>query len=76
MDFWKYYMIDEWNGGRPAGLEKWISEGMLELPTTIAGEEQLIFQVEQFPTGAMVQNMRLATEAMGLGVVGVLRLQS
>ncbi len=22
MDFWKYYMIDEWNGGRPAGLEK------------------------------------------------------
>jgi hypothetical protein len=67
MDFWHYYMIDEWNGGRPAGLEKWIREGMLELPTTIAGEEQLIFQVEQFPTGCMVQNMRLATEAMGLG---------
>jgi hypothetical protein len=40
---------------------------MLELPTTIVGEEQLIFQVEQFPTGAVVQNMRLATEVMGLG---------
>ncbi len=48
-------------------LEKWIREGMLELPVTIAGEEQLIFQVEQYPTGCMVQNMRLATEAMGLG---------
>lgn len=67
MDFWHYYMIDEWNGGRPAGLEKWIGEGMLELPVTIAEEEQLIFQVEQYPTGAMVQNMRLACEAMGLG---------
>src|ERR1039457_4469616 len=53
MDFWHYYMIDEWNGGRPAGLQKWIKEGMLELPTSIAGEEQLIFQVEQFPTGGI-----------------------
>ena len=67
MDVWHYYMIDEWNGGRPAGLEKWIMEGMLELPVPIAGEEQLIFQVEQYPTGCMVQNLRLAGEAMGLG---------
>jgi hypothetical protein len=67
MDVWHFYMIDEWNGGRPAGLEKWIGEGKLELPSTIAGEEQLIFQVEQFPIGCMVQNIRLATEAMGLG---------
>ena len=34
MDVWHYYMIDEWNGGRPAGLEKWIREGMLELPVS------------------------------------------
>jgi len=67
MDCWHYYPIDEWNGGRPAGVEKWIKEGMLELPTPIAAEEQLIFQVEQFPIGCMVQNMRLAVEAMGLG---------
>ena len=67
LDVWHYYMIDEWNGGRPAGLEKWIREGMLELPATIASEEQLIFQVEQYPTGCMVQNLRLACEAMGLG---------
>jgi len=67
MDAWHYYPIDEWNGGRPAGVEKWIREGMLELPVSIAGEEQLIFEVEAYPTGCMVQNMRLATEAMGLG---------
>ena len=53
---------------RPTGRTgKWIREGMLELPATIASEEQLIFQVEQFPTGCIVQNLRLATEAMGLG---------
>jgi hypothetical protein len=67
LDCWHFYLVDEWNGGRPAGLEKWVKEGMLELPVTIAGEEQLIFQVEQYPIGCMVQNMRLAAEAMGLG---------
>jgi hypothetical protein len=67
MDFWHMYPIDEWNGGRPAGVEKWVREGMLELATTIAAEEQLIFQVENYPTGCMMQNIRLASEAMGLG---------
>lgn len=66
-DFWHMYPIDEWNGGRPAGVEKWVREGMLELGTTIAGSEQLIFQVEQYPTGMMVQNIRLAAESLGLG---------
>ncbi|MEA2626468.1 MAG: hypothetical protein QOD06_2513 [Candidatus Binatota bacterium] len=67
MDAWHMYPIDEWNGGRPAGVEKWIREGMLELPTTIAAEEQMIFQVETYPTGMQIQNIRLAAEAMGLG---------
>jgi len=66
-DSWHMYPIDEWNGGRPAGVEKWVREGMLELGTTIAAEEQLIFQVEQYPTGCMVQNIRLAAESLGLG---------
>jgi nitroreductase len=66
-DFWHMYPIDEWNGSRPAGVEKWIGEGKLELGTTIAAEEQLIFQVEQYPTGAIIQNIRLAAEALGLG---------
>jgi hypothetical protein len=67
MNCWHYYLIDEWNGGRPAGVEKWVREGMLEFPVTIAAQEQTVFQIEQYPTGCMVQNMRLAAEAMGLG---------
>lgn len=67
MDCWHMYPIDEWNGDRPAGVERWIGEGKLELGTTIAASEQLIFQVESYPTGCMVQNIRLAAESMGLG---------
>ena len=67
MDCWHMYATDEWNGGRPAGVEKWIGEGKLELGTSIAAEEQLIFQVESYPTGMQIQNIRLAAEAMGLG---------
>ncbi|HYL60663.1 MAG TPA: hypothetical protein VEU51_17490 [Candidatus Acidoferrales bacterium] len=66
-DFWHTYLIDEWNGGRPAGTAKWIKEGMLELPTTIAASEQGLLQSESYPVGCMVQNMRLVCEAMGLG---------
>jgi hypothetical protein len=66
-DFWHMYPIDEWNGGRPAGVEKWVREGMLELPVPISASEQTVFQVEAYPTGCMIQNIRLAAEAMGLG---------
>jgi hypothetical protein len=66
-DFWHMYPIDEWNGGRPAGVGKWVREGMLELPVPISAGEQTTFQVEAYPTGSMVQNIRLAAEAMGLG---------
>ena len=58
MDCWHMYCIDEWNGGRPAGTEKWIGEGKLEMPTSIAAEEQLVFQVESYPTGMQIQNIR------------------
>ena len=66
-DAWHMYMIDEWNGGRPCGVEQWIGEGKLELPIPIAAEEQLIFQVEMYPAGIMVQNIKMGCEALGLG---------
>ena len=66
-DAWHMYMIDEWNGGRPAGVAEWIGEGKLELPIPIAAEEQLIFQVEMYPAGIMVQNIKMGCEALGLG---------
>lgn len=66
-DSWAVYPIDEFNGNRPAGVEPWIGEGKLELPVPIAAFDQLWFQVEQYPAGMMVQNIRLACESMGLG---------
>lgn len=66
-DAWHMYMIDEWNGGRPAGVAEWIGEGKLELPVPIAAEEQLIFQVEMYVAGIMVQNIKFACESLGLG---------
>src|SRR2546430_13670228 len=43
----------------------WVKEGQLEFPVTISQIEQFIFQVETYPPGSYVQNMRLAAEAIG-----------
>lgn len=61
------YLIDEWNGGEPAGLGPWIKPGMLELGVPISVQEQTILQAETYPAGALTQNVRLAAEALGLG---------
>ena len=65
-DFWHVYIIDDATQ-KPAGVEKWVGEGKLEFPITISQAELFFFQVEMYPPGSMVQNMRLAAEAMGLG---------
>src|SRR6266540_4336598 len=58
---------DDYQTGEPAGVGEWFGEGKLEFPITIGQIEQFIFQVETYPPGSIVQNMRLAAEAMGLG---------
>jgi len=65
-DIWHLYFLDD-QTQQPAGLAPWVKEGQLEFPITISQIEQFIFQVETYPPGGMVQNMRLAAEAMGLG---------
>jgi hypothetical protein len=65
-DFWHVYMIDDATQ-KPAGVDRWVGEGRLEFPITIAQSELFFFQVEMYPPGSMVQNMRLSAEAMGLG---------
>jgi hypothetical protein len=65
-DAWHLYFVDDADQ-KPAGVEKWVGEGKLEFPITISQIEQFIFQVETYPPGSYVQNMRLAAEAMGLG---------
>ena len=63
---WHLYFIDD-QTKKPAGLDKWIKPGMLEFPLTISGIEWFFFQVEQYPVGCMLQNLRLVSEGMGLG---------
>lgn len=65
-DAWHLYFTDD-RTGEPAGVGQWVEEGKLEFPITISQIEQFIFQVETYPPGSIVQNMRLAAEAMGLG---------
>src|SRR5262249_934044 len=65
-DVWHLYFIDDATQ-QPAGVDKWVGEGKLEFPVTISQIEQFLFQVETYPPGSYVHNMRLAAEAMGLG---------
>ena len=65
-DAWHIYFIDD-QTDEPAGVGEWVEEGKLEFPIRISQYEQFLFQVETYPPGSMVQNMRLAAEAMGLG---------
>jgi len=66
-DAWAMFPVDEFNGMQPAGVGEWVGEGKLELPIPLAAFDQLWFQVEQYPVGMMIQNIRLACESMGLG---------
>jgi hypothetical protein len=65
-DAWHIYFVDDATQ-EPAGLGPWVGEGKLEFPITMSQWELFIFQVETYPPGSYVQNMRLAAEAMGLG---------
>ena len=65
-DAWHLYFIDD-RTGEPAGVGPWVKEGQLEFPISIAQIEWFMFQVETYPPGSYVQNMRLTAEAMGLG---------
>lgn len=65
-DAWHIYFVDD-RTNEPAGVGPWVGEGKLEFPIGISQIEQFIMQVETYPPGSMVQNMRLAAEGMGLG---------
>lgn len=65
-DVWHLCPLDDATM-QPAGVAQWTREGYLEMPVPISSLEKFIFQVETYPPGSMVQNIRLAAEAMGLG---------
>lgn len=65
-DWWHLLFVDD-QTGQPAGLGPWAKEGQCEMPVTISQFEMFLYQVETYVPGCMVQNIRLACEALGLG---------
>jgi len=64
-----FNIVDDRHGSRPAGTERWLSDGFLNaeqlVPLSIL-ERQACYYVFSEPA-AICQNMFLATEALGLG---------
>lgn len=58
-------VVDDDNGGQPAGCERWVKEGLLnplyKMPISMLGN------VSTIETGFIMQNLSLAIQAMGLG---------
>jgi hypothetical protein len=58
-------IVDQENGGRPAGCERWIKEGLLnemyKAPLDYFG------RISSIESGFMIQNLLLTIQAMGLG---------
>jgi len=61
------YLVDDFSGDVPAGLDRFVREGLLDHPVPLSAYEQGVLRTSSYPAGCMVQNTRLAAEAMGLG---------
>lgn len=61
------FYLEDVNTNKPAGCDQWIRPGFLEVgfPLPVFDELVLVLHISQ--CGAIVQNMRLAVEALGLG---------
>jgi hypothetical protein len=66
MEFSGFMVVDD-DTGEPAGMEDWAVPGKLEIPMPQKMLEELLLHADDFQAGALMQNMRLASEAMGLG---------
>jgi len=66
MEFMHWLFVDD-DTGEPMGLEEWARPGYLEVPVPWSMYEEIILSLEHCVMGMAVQNIRLASEAMGLG---------
>lgn len=63
-----YQIVDPMNGGRQCGLEPWIEGGRLSGPSVpLLTFETFVYNVVIAQAHYKVQNLQLASEAMGLG---------
>ena len=67
-----YQMIDDMNGGRPAGVGKWMDSGVLNGPEVpVSSFEYFTYNACIAPAFLAAQNMQLTAEAMGLGSIPI-----
>lgn len=61
------FYLQDTNGNKPAGCDEWIRPGFLEVGFPIPVFDELVLMMHASQVAAVVQNMRLACEALGLG---------
>lgn len=61
------FYLEDVNGNKPAGCDQWIRPGFLEVGFPLPVFDELVLMLHTSQAGAVVQNMRLACEALGLG---------
>jgi hypothetical protein len=61
------FYIEDPRGNKPAGCDEWIRPGFLEVGFPMPVFDELVLMLHSSQVGAIVQNMRLACEALGLG---------
>ncbi len=64
---WSGFFLLDPDSGEPAGCKEWIRPGFLEVGFPIPAFDELALLLHAGQAGAMVQNVRLACEALGLG---------
>ncbi|MDH5736986.1 MAG: hypothetical protein OEZ23_01685 [Gammaproteobacteria bacterium] len=61
------FYLEDPDGNKPAGCDQWICPGFLEVGFPMPVFDELVLMLHASQVGTIVQNMRLACEALGLG---------
>lgn len=61
------FYLEDPDGNKPAGCDQWICPGFLEVGFPLPVFDELVLMLNTSQVAAVVQNMRLACEALGLG---------
>lgn len=61
------WLITDEETSQSCGLDEWAKPGYLEFPITQRMYEEVMMHAADYQHGMLIQNLRLASEAMGLG---------
>jgi hypothetical protein len=62
-----HWLITDEETGESCGLDQWAKPGYLEVPITQRTYEEVMLHMTDYQHGMLIQNLRLAAEALGLG---------